>query len=162
MREPQRGQSMVPRSASSAPVSGASQPNAEVDALLDRVRSWAATQPDVHAVALVGSWARGDAGARSDVDLVLLVDEPAAYLRDGAWIDGLGARSIVRTKSWGVLTERRLLLPSGLELDVGVASVSWAATGPVDAGTRQVVSDGIRIVFDPERVLTDLIAATRR
>jgi hypothetical protein len=94
------------------------------------------------------------------VDLVLLADQPGAYLSDEAWIDELGASSVVRTRSWGALTERRLALPS--ELDVGVAAVSWAATAPVDAGTRQVVTDGIRVVFDLDGVLAELIAAIRR
>jgi len=96
------------------------------------------------------------------VDLVLLADQPGAYLSDEAWIDELGASSVVRTRSWGALTERRLALPSELEIDVGVAAVSWAATAPVDAGTRQVVTDGIRVVFDLDGVLAELIAAIRR
>jgi predicted nucleotidyltransferase len=43
----------------------------EVDALLGAVRGWAAGRADLHAVALVGSWARGRANADSDVDIVL-------------------------------------------------------------------------------------------
>lgn len=131
----------------------------EVDALIEAARRWAARRPDVRALALVGSSARDDAEPDSDVDLVLLVDQPDRYLSDEAWTKELGAGSIIRTKSWGALTERRLALPSGLEVDVGIASIAWAATAPVDAGTRRVVADGIRVVFDPDNVLTELIAA---
>lgn len=134
----------------------------EVDALIERAGDWAATRPDVRALALVGSWARGDADHDSDVDLVVLVDQPDALVSDEAWLEQLGASSVVRTKVWGALTERRLALPSGLEIDVGIALLSWAGTAPIDAGTRHVVTDGIRIVFDPDGLLARLIAATRR
>ena len=147
---------------SSGPVSGPVQRKEDVNALIERARGWAARRPYVRGLALVGSWARDDANQESDVDLVLLADQPGAYLSDEAWIDELGASSVVRTRSWGALTERRLALPSELEIDVGVAVVSWAATAPVDAGTRQVVTDGIRVVFDLDGVLAELIAAIRR
>lgn len=129
---------------------------------MDRVRGWAATRSDVHAVALVGSWARRDASADSDVDLVFLVDEPDAYLTDEAWASDLGASSMLRTRSWGAVTERRFSLSSGLEVDVGIASVSWASVAPVDAGTDRVVADGLEIVYDPEGVLAALTEATSR
>lgn len=139
----------------------------EVDALVVRVARWAEKQADVRGLAVVGSWARGDADKDSDVDFVLLVDQPDAYLNDAAWIEQFGAMALIRTKRWGVLTERRLALPSGLEVDVGIAPVSWAAKTPIDAGTidvgtRQVVSDGIRVVYDPDGVLANLVAAIQR
>lgn len=134
--------------------------NEEVRALLSRVRDWAATRSEVHAVALVGSWARNAAGTDSDVDLVFLVDEPDAYLAYEEWAHEIGASTIIRTRSWGAVTERRLSLFSGLEVDVGIASVSWASITPVDAGTARVVTDGIEIVYDPEGLLTALKAAS--
>jgi predicted nucleotidyltransferase len=138
---------------------GSSLDGEEIGALLRRVRDWAATRSDVRAVALVGSRARNDAGADSDVDLVFLVDELGTYLTDKAWAHELGASSIVRTQSWGAVTERRFSLSSGLEVDVGIASVSWAFLDPVDAGTARVVADGIEIVYDPDGLLTALTAA---
>lgn len=48
-----------------------------------------------------------------------------------------------------LLTERRLRLASGLEVEVCIGHPSWAETDPVDAGTRRIVSDGIRVLWDP-------------
>ena len=138
-------------------VFGSARCDEDVAAVIELVRRWAAVRDDVHGLALVGSWARGEASEGSDVDLVLLVDQPDAYLNDDTWIGELGA-SALRTKSWGVLTERRLVLPSGLEIDLGIAAASWA-TAPVDAGTRRVVTDGIRVVLDPYGLLANLLAA---
>ena len=108
-------------------------------------------------MALVGSWARGSARDDSDVDLVVLIetenDDWVAELAPGA--------ELVRRRDWGPITERRLRLPSGLEVEVGLATPSWAAIDPVDAGTRRVVADGLRAVYDPQRLLAELACALR-
>src|SRR6266498_2627622 len=92
----------------------------EVEQVLDRARRWAMGRADVVAVALVGSWARDAARPDSDVDLVVLTTDQAPYLDRDDWIGGLGADRLVMTRSWGPLTERRLVLPSGLEVEVGI------------------------------------------
>ena len=136
---------------------------AEVRQLLARVQDWAARRPDVTAVALVGSWARSDdARMDSDVDLVLLTDAEQSYLGDEGWVAELGGLRIVKTGRWGPLTERRFVLPSGLEVEVGIASTAWSATVPVDWGTRRVVEDGMRIIHDPDQVLSRLAIACLR
>ena len=135
---------------------------AEVRELLARVREWAAQQPEVAAAALVGSWARNDARMDSDVDLVVLTDTELRYLGDERWVAELGGLRIVKTARWGPLTERRFVLPSGLEVEVGIATTAWAATDPVDSGTRRVVEDGMCIIHDPRELLRSLADACRR
>ena len=131
----------------------------EVERLVDLVRRWAAGRPELQAVALVGSWARGAARADSDVDVVLLTDDPAAYLDDDSWLAVFEATDVERTQKWGVVTERRVALPSGLEVEFGVTSPGWASTDPMDPGTRGVVLDGLVVLHDPKGLLTDLVAA---
>jgi uncharacterized protein len=58
-----------------------------------------------------------------------------------------------------VVTERRVRLQSGLEVEFGIAPLSWAATDPLDAGTRKVVQGGFRILVDPDGRLTRLQAS---
>jgi len=135
---------------------------AEVRELLARVREWAAQRTDVAAVASVGSWARNDARMDSDVDLVVLTDTQQSYLRGERWVAELGGLKIVKSACWGPLTERRFVLPSGLEVEVGIAPVAWAATDPVDGGTRRVVEDGMCIIYDPRELLRSLADACRR
>jgi predicted nucleotidyltransferase len=132
-----------------------------IERLLGVVVSWARQRPDVRGVALVGSWARGAARPDSDVDLVVLTDDPDGYVTGEGWIAELGATRVVRTLAWGPLTERRLLLDDSLELEVGVVLPTWAATDPLDPGTRQVVSDGMRILHDPEGLFEALQSARR-
>ena len=51
---------------------------------------WASAQEDMQAIALVGSYARGEAREDSDIDLVLLTDNPQKYLEDLRWIEHFG------------------------------------------------------------------------
>lgn len=135
---------------------------AECAAVLESVVRWAVGRDDVRAVGLAGSWARDAAHQGSDVDVVLLTDTPAHYLRRTDWVVaavGQAGARLVRTATWGPLTERRVRLRSGLEVEVGVARPAWAAVAPVDPGTAGVVADGFRALHDPDGLLAALVAA---
>lgn len=47
--------------------------------------AWAADDPDISAIGLVGSYARGAEGPGSDVDLVVIARDPSHLLADAAW-----------------------------------------------------------------------------
>lgn len=132
----------------------------EVRALLERTREWSEKRPDVVAAGLVGSWARNDARMDSDVDLVLLTTAKQDYLEDEFWVRELGGVRITKTEQWGPkMTERRFVLPSGLEVEAGISTPSWAATDPVDPNLRSIVRDGFRTLYDPEELLARLVEA---
>ncbi len=136
----------------------------EVRELLEQVAAWAARRPDVVAVALVGSWACGPPRMGSDVDLVVLTTDKSAYLHDESWVAELGGTRIIRTQDWGPLyTERRFVLPSGLEVEFGVAPPTWAATDPPDPNISEDIGNGgLRAPYDPEGILSRFIEACRR
>ena len=60
------------------------------------------------------------------------------------------------------MTERRFALPSGLEVELGVAPPSWASTDPVDEGTHRVVTDNVLVLYDPKGILARLLDACGR
>lgn len=132
---------------------------AEFARVVDAVHVWARARVDIRGVAVVGSWARGTATMTSDVDIVLLTNDPAIYLTSTGWWDFLGPAQLVATKRWGELTERRIALPSGLEIEFGIAAPSWARVEPADSGTMRVVCDGLHIVRDPDALLRRLVEA---
>ena len=135
----------------------------EVRELLERVAAWAARRPDVVAVALVGSWACGPPRMGSDVDLVVLTTDKPTYLHDESWVAELGGTRIIRTQDWGPLyTECRFVLPSGLEVEFGVAPPAWAATDPPDPNMSEDIGNGgLRALYDPEGILSRFIEACR-
>lgn len=128
----------------------------EVERLLAHVAQWARDQEDLVAVAMVGSRARGGARSDSDLDLVFLSRHPRRYLEAEDWAQELGAGAVQATARRGVLTEQRLRLASGLELDIGIGTPRWASRNPLDPGTARVVAEGLRIIHDPKGLLARL------
>ena len=133
----------------------------EVESLLQHLTDWAGRRPDVRAMALVGSWAYGIPRNDSDVDVVLLTDAPESYVDREDWLPEVGGVRLVRTLDWGGVTERRFEVQSGLEVELGVGTPGWASVDPLDAGTRRVASDGMRVLHDPDGLLASLIACRR-
>jgi predicted nucleotidyltransferase len=81
---------------------------------------WAAVQGDVHAIALVGSYARGAARDDSDIDLVLLTDQPQKYLEELKWIERFGRLEKRQTEDYGKLTSVRVWYRDGVEVEYGI------------------------------------------
>jgi uncharacterized protein len=111
------------------------------------VAAWAAGRRDILGAAVAGS------------RFILVVKDVTTYTQHADWTEELGATRIVRTKQWDSLTERRLLLPGGLELEVGIVEPSWASVVPLAPGTRRVVEEGFRILHDPHGLLEALVSA---
>jgi predicted nucleotidyltransferase len=82
--------------------------------------SWASEQPDVQGIALVGSYARGAARDDSDIDFVILTDQPHQYLEDVAWIDRFGLVEKHQTEDYGKLTSLRVWYQNGMEVEYGI------------------------------------------
>ncbi len=130
-----------------------------VAVVLDASRRLAAAKPGIVSIGLAGSWARGAGRLDSDVDLVVLTTQPLALLASSDWYELLGSPAeLIRCADFGAVQERRIRLADGLQVEVGVGVPSWADTTPVDPGTRRVVADGMRPIYDPTGLLARLIA----
>src|SRR5919197_926472 len=109
--------------------------------------TWASAQEDVQAIALVGSYARGEARDDSDIDLVILTDRPQKYLEDFKWIDRFGVVEKQQTEDYGKLISIRVWYQGGTEVEYGLTTPDWAAI-PLDAGTQQVMRGGWSVLFE--------------
>ena len=78
------------------------------DRFFASVTAWAARRDDVYALALVGSYARGDARPDSDIDVVLIVADPARYLTDTSWVSAFGSETTCAVEDWGTMTSVRV------------------------------------------------------
>lgn len=126
-----------------------------VSAFLEAFSRWARSQPDIEAVALVGSYARDAATESSDVDLVILTPGADRYLRDRSWVSVFGMPAECREEDYGRVTSVRAFYESGLEVEYGFAAPDWAAT-PIDEGTLRVVTDGLKVLHDPRHILAGM------
>lgn len=114
---------------------------------LDAFVAWASDRSDVQGIALVGSYARGEARDDSDIDLVILTDQPKTYLDDMEWAERFGNITKHETEDYGKLTSVRVWYQNGPEVEYGITTPDWAAI-PLDAGTREVISGGMIVLFE--------------
>ena len=120
-----------------------------VSGFLDTFSRWADAQPDIEAVALVGSHGRGTAAEDSDVDLVILTSDVDRYLLDRSWVLLFGEFAECREEDYGRVTSVRAVYGGGLEVEFGFAV-------PIDAGTLRVVTDGMEVLYDPRGILATM------
>jgi len=114
---------------------------------LDAFVAWASDQPDVQAIGLVGSYARGEARDDSDIDFLILTDQSKKYLDNIKWIERFGVVEKHQTEDYGKLTSIRVWYQNGTEVEYGITTPDWAAT-PLDAGTREVILGGMIVLFE--------------
>jgi predicted nucleotidyltransferase len=120
---------------------------------INSVASWASAQPDIRAVALVGSYARNAATETSDIDLVILTNEPARYLENTGWVQQFGHVAKQQTELYGPVTSLRIWYAGGPEVEYGITTPDWAAQ-PLDEGTRRVIQDGMIVLYEREALLS--------
>ena len=128
---------------------------ANVSAFLDTFRRWASVRPDIEAVALVGSYARGTATEGSDVDLIILTSDVDRYLSDRSWVSLFGEAAECREEDYGRVTSVRAFYGSGLEVEFGLTTPDWAEA-PIDTGTLRVLTDWMEVLYDPRGILAGM------
>ncbi len=140
----------------------------QAERMIQIITDWAKTQPVLRALALVGSHARGTERADSDIDFVALTTAPESFRNDAVWLEGidwnaLGARPVKwQDEDYGRLWSRRIWLEgNAAEVEIGFALPSWASIDPLDSGTRRVIADGCRILYDPDKILDTLCTAIK-
>jgi hypothetical protein len=139
--------------------------SAELNTIVNAVADWAIARDDIRAMALVGSWARGNPHEGSDVDLLLLSDRADAYQHFPHWLTEIDfTKSGYQPQSsesatYGAVWSQHIRLLPDVEVEVSFAKCSWAQTEPIDSGTRGVVKDAFRIILDKDGLLTRLVYA---
>lgn len=146
--------------------------NLAMPALETSIVQWAAARPDIHALAVVGSYAQTDrpADPYSDLDLLLVVDDPGRYLDDAGWLDAIAHPRITFTEptALGIERERRVLFDGGLEVDFVFLPATLldqllaAPPGaPLRVAVASVLARGCRVLFDRDgrlgRLVTELL-----
>jgi predicted nucleotidyltransferase len=116
---------------------------------------WANTQSAIRSVALVGSYARGEPTGTSDVDLVMLVEDPNVYLNETGWIKRFGNFHRMQVEDYGLVKSLRVWYHDGLEVEYGLTTRTWVEP-PIDDGTRRVIQGGLQILLDKEDLLSHL------
>ena len=129
-----------------------------VSEFLEAFTLWAGSKADIVAVALVGSFARGEATLESDVDVMILTHSMGKYLLDSSWASLFGEVVDAQEESWGRVTSLRVFYKGGREVEYGFTTPAWAGL-PMDQGTLRVVRDGIKALYDPQHIILKMQSA---
>jgi aminoglycoside 6-adenylyltransferase len=121
-------------------------------AFLQQVTRWARHEDGVGALLLVGSPARAEVPADewSDIDLLLVVDDPRPYVDDAGWLQTFGAPllTFVEPTAVGPYEERRVLFEEGPEVDFAVLPTAGIDDVANDPETLAVLRRGYRLLVD--------------
>jgi len=134
----------------------------KLDKILNLTLEFAEGNSEILALGLCGSWARGTAKMDSDIDLSILVKDKLRF-KNTDWTEDLEFEKInesieyFKDKVYGEVWSRHVFLNSNTEIEFAFADRSWADTENLDEGTRKVVSDGFKILYDPEQILNKLV-----
>ena len=126
-----------------------------VSSFLEEFSRWATSQADIEAVALVGSYARDTATTESDLDLMILATKISSYFQDQIWVSQFGEVEESKAENWGRVETLRVFYKGAIEVEYNFSTPDWADI-PVDAGTHSVISDGMKILSDPQGILKRL------
>lgn len=108
---------------------------------------WAAAQPDIQAAALVGSYAHSTANETSDIDMMLLVDDPTRYTANTDWLKQFGVIEKQVIEDYGMVTSLRVWYRSSYEVEFGITTPNWGQSLE-DEETQHVINDGMIVLFD--------------
>ena len=124
-----------------------------IDFIEDFMR-WSKRRKDIRAVALVGSYAREEMEADSDVDLVIITEEPEKYITNSEWTRVFGKPIAKKIEEYGKLTSLRVWYESGLEIEYGFTNREWIVSLHNEDGLNQITNDGLRVLFEKEVLLS--------
>ncbi len=137
------------------------------EVLISRVSEWAEREEGIHAVFVFGSQARRDnpADEWSDLDLLLLADEPQFYIETVDWLQQIGEQWVSfleRTPDGGF--ERRVLFEGGFDVDFIPESVD-SFRKILAEGLPTILEDifrrGFRILVDKDGLAARITAVKR-
>ena len=140
-----------------------------ISAILEKVANWAETRSEILALALVGSYARGEAKPDSDIDLMVITSNTEFFRQNHDWMHEINwdincEILTFNDAQYGVVWSRHIYLSrlnnefNNIKVEIGFGLPTWASVNPIDSGTLAVVSRGCKILYDPQGILINLIS----
>jgi predicted nucleotidyltransferase len=123
--------------------------SSDIEPFIKDLVHWAESQSGLLAIALVGSYARAAANALSDIDLILIARAPEKFVQETTWASAFGPIEKQQIEHYGKVNSLRVWYSAGPEVEFGLTTQEWLSL-PLDAGTKRVISDGIKVVFERE------------
>lgn len=116
-------------------------------AWLYKAKQWAASEPLIDALLVVGSHARGAQTPSSDLDLVVVTRDVQHYIERPQTLAFGHKIQKHQLEHYGACTSLRVWYADGPEIEFGFVSPDWLSL-PLDAGTEAVLQAGYLILLD--------------
>jgi hypothetical protein len=84
---------------------------------------------------------------------VILTKEPNKHLRNKDWIRLFGNVERDQLEDYGKVISLRVWYGNGIEVEYGLTDDTWADP-PLDEGTQEVISAGMKVLFERGTVLS--------
>jgi predicted nucleotidyltransferase len=130
-----------------------------LDQLVNKIVVWVKDKKDIVAVAMVGSHARNQARPDSDVDIIILSTNPQQYIEHDEWISEFGEVEKKENETWGNVFTKRVFYEKG-EVEFNFSTPEWA--NPKDEAVKRIVTDGIKILYDPKDIFSELVSEIKK
>jgi hypothetical protein len=135
-----------------------------IEKLVTALKDWSRKSSRVKGAALLGSWPGEKHHAEADVDIVLIVDDPARYRAESNWMTEIDWPAAGLDQGhwsecdYGRACSRHFKFHDGAEVEVSFVDPTWASVDPIDPSTRRIAASGMRVIHDPNGLLGRLIA----
>lgn len=127
---------------------------------ISEVAEWAQGHAKILGALLVGSYAHGKARLDSDIDIMLFVSDIGPWLQNSEeWLKLFDKVNNVRLEDWGAVKTLRAFYENGVEVEFNFTTLDWASIDPIEPNTFRVISDGAKVLYDPQGILTNLLTA---
>ncbi|MEP7224969.1 MAG: aminoglycoside 6-adenylyltransferase [Actinomycetota bacterium] len=125
--------------------------NTRMELMTAAVADWAREREDVRVLLLVGSQARSKVPADrwSDLDIVLIVDDPEPYAEDPSWVREFGQPVLTFLEDTPVgQRERRVLYETGEDVDFPLFPVTALDLLEQSENAAHLLARGYRVLID--------------
>ena len=124
---------------------------------IDGIPNWARKQSRILCIGLCGSHANGTARPDSDIDLVLVCENPIQFLGDKQWLSDFGSYTSLALEDYGRVQSLRVHYTNNIEVEFGITGTDWIAL-PLDDDTKRVMQGGFKALYDPSERLGKALA----
>ncbi|MET3697558.1 aminoglycoside 6-adenylyltransferase [Bacillus oleivorans] len=128
--------------------------------LTEKFVSWAKENDNIRAALILGSRARKDKPADrwSDLDVVIIADQPEALLFQTNWLAQMGNPCITFLEKTAVSdnVERRVLYDDGLDVDFSVVPSYFLKEMATSQEIQGVLARGYKVILDKDNVFKNM------
>lgn len=123
------------------------EPMEVVNEKMELVKKWILNEESILLGLLIGSYARGEQRDDSDIDYILMVDNPDEFMLNTNWIKFFGVVVSAQSEVYEEVNALRVYYQDNIELEFGFVKKDWLEM-PMKEATREALSGGYEVLKD--------------